>query len=369
MIAVFAYAFPHRKTQDFLTEIALAGHRDVTVFGAPFQQLKHGDPTRYWTTCLSTAPARGTPEICARLGFDYVACRHDDVELIRERVQEDGLTIGIVAGARILKRDVIEAFSGGIVNFHPGAIPETSGLDAFFYTIKKVVDAGVTTHLIDPRVDAGQFLAFDTVIINPDDTPETVQAKGYQLQIVALRRFLADLEVGALQPIPIDRPASNTPMTPEDKWQVLGQFSAWRAARYVAQSADRLLNAAAAGETKEVTRILSEMPNLVDTRHPKGWTPLIMAAFNQHLETVRALLEKGADADACGAKGTTVLMYAKTALMDQTDPDTTLLDVLIVAGADVTRCDMYGRNIESYVAHSPKLLSYFRDRRNYYGIC
>lgn len=362
MIAVFAYAFAHRKTHDFLCELALAGLHEVTVIGAPMQRLAGMDRTRYFRSTAPHAPPMDTALLCERLGFHFTELSHGDSDAIAELVRTGGLRLGIVSGARILKRAVIECFEEGIVNFHPGKIPETSGLDAFFYTVKNRVDAGVTTHFIDARVDAGDFLAFDAVPVQADDTLEDIQAKGYALQIVALRRFLHDWQAGNLLPRPINRPAKNAPMEPAEKWRMLQAFPAWRAARFVEQRGQKLITLCETGDQAGVMALLDEVPELLEYRTEKGWTPLVVAAFNQHRALVGALLAAGADPNAAGAKGTTVLMYAKTALMPQEAPDTGLLDDLIAAGADVGRCDVMGKDILHYVRDCPALHAYFSER-------
>lgn len=361
MIAVFAYAFPHRKSRDILTELALAGEKDVCVIAAPFEKLPVVDRTRYMQKALKSAPPQDTQIVAERLGFEYVEMRHSDIENVQQLVADRGITLGIVAGARIIKA-VIEAFSDGIVNFHPGRIPETSGLDAFFYTIKKGVDARVTTHFIDPRVDAGHQVYFDAVQVGPADTAEIVQENGYHLQITALRRFLADRRAGTLVAQVIDWSGKNQPMTPEEKWQTLLHFPTWRAARVMAQAAEKLHVACSEGEIDQIARLLESHPNLLETRTAQGWSPLILAAFHQHYDASHLLLSQGANPNATGQKGTTVLMYAKTALMGQKAPDTGLLDLLIEYGADPDRRDMYGRGILHYVTADPALMDYFKHK-------
>ena len=51
-LVVFAYAFPHRKTQDFLIELLVAVHTDLTVIGAPIKKLAHVDRTQYFRSSL-----------------------------------------------------------------------------------------------------------------------------------------------------------------------------------------------------------------------------------------------------------------------------------------------------------------------------
>lgn len=365
MIAVFAYAFPHRKSHDFLIELALAGIRDVTVIGAPFQKLPAMDRTDYIPRTLNAVPSINTEDLCDRLGFNFVEMRHDDIDGITDLVAAHKLELGIISGARILKRPVIDMFKQGIVNFHPGKIPETSGLDAFFYTIKNSVDAGITTHFIDPRVDAGQFLSFDAVRVSLTDSPEVVQENTYRTQIIALRRFIQSWKDDALTPKELHRPAKNDPMEPAEKCQMLLRFPGWRATRFRAQSFEKLRAACETGDVQLVSGLIEEQPDLLEATTEEGWTPLILAAFNQRYDLVAQLLDLGANPNATGHNGTTVLMYAKTALMKQPDASFELLDLLIDKGADPRRKDKYGRNVLDYVEQggADHLVHYFQKQR------
>lgn len=359
MIALFAYSFPHRKTHDFLCEIRACGVEEVVVFAAPFEKLLNVDRTVYINRTLRTASPLPTGELCRALGYRCFQIRHDDVEGIREIQRSTSFSLGIISGARILRSGVIDIFSDGIVNFHPGPLPETSGLDAFFYSIKNNVDAGVTTHFIDKRIDAGRRVAFDAVTMGLEDTPEIVQENSYNLQITALRRFLRLWKEGRISTEQVDRPKRNQPMSSDEKWDVLRSFPEWRASRYQAQQLEGLARACEAGDLETVQRILRVAPHLIDAPVKNGWSPLIIAAFNQHKQVVETLLEMGADPNSCGKKGTTVLMYAKSALVGQADPDLSLLELLIGRGADPKRCDMFGRRVLDYVENDPTLGSFF----------
>ena len=349
MIAVFAYDFPHRKTHDFLLELAAAGFRDVLVLAAPWRALGQPDRTVHIPKRLRTAAPLATEALCTSLGFRHATVDHRESETVRALLAEHGISFGVISGARILKRAVIESCPDGLVNIHPGPLPETSGLDALFYTIAKGVPAGVTTHLIDARVDAGARLFFDELRVGPDDPIEIVQANLYQLQIVALRRVLESWRAATLRCEPIDRPSRNAPMTPDEKRAALSAFPAWRAAQWLRGLRRDLFAACEAGETGRALRLLGQMPELIETRTPEGWTPLIVAAFHQHYDLAQALLDRGADPNATGRKGTTVLMYAKTALLGRDRPDTRLLDLLLARGADPGRRDMHGRGLLDYI--------------------
>lgn len=348
-IAVFAYSFAHKKTQDFLLELAAVGFRDVTVIGAPWKALPHTDSNRYFPTMLRSATALATTDVCRALGLAFHELEHDDVTAIAALRDDKKFRLGIISGARIIKRAVIELFDEGILNIHPGKLPETSGLDLFFYTITKNVPMGVTAHYIDPRVDAGDELFFEETPLGPDDTIEVVQSNNYQSQIRALRRYIAVRDAGALTLTPVNRSRKNEPMTPEEKRHAVEAFAPWRVAQYRAQLGRALFAACRDGDAGKVARLLVTFPDLIECRSPEGWTPLIVACHAQHAFVVETLLAHGADANACGMKGTSVLMYAKTALLGQDAPDFTILQALIDAGADPSRCDAFGRDVFHYL--------------------
>ena len=52
----------------------------------------------------------------------------------------------------------IKGLSKGIINFHPGLIPEARGLDTPQWCIYDGIPLGVTSHFIDSKVDAGRII-------------------------------------------------------------------------------------------------------------------------------------------------------------------------------------------------------------------
>jgi len=138
-------------------------------------------------------------------------------------------------------------------------------------------------------------------------------------------------------------------MTPEEKRAAIAAFPNWRVAQYRAQRGRALLAACRDGDARKVEQILEEFPDLVEFRSPEGWTPLIVAAHGQKEDVVKVLLDNKADPNACGKKGTTVLMYAKSALLGQNEPDFTILEMLLKTGADPSRHDALGQDIFHYL--------------------
>lgn len=53
---------------------------------------------------------------------------------------------------------------------HPGILPDNRGLDNLKWAIIKDLDQGVTTHLIDSKIDRGRLINRQKIKIYKDDT-------------------------------------------------------------------------------------------------------------------------------------------------------------------------------------------------------
>ena len=145
-VVVFAYNFPHRKTQDFLFHLFACGIKVNHVFAADAVKLDI-PPSEVRTKIRHCTPLHPS-DVAKSIGAQYHQVPHQGSQ-INALIEEINPEIGIIAGARILKADVINGFRNGIINFHPGMIPEARGLDALLWTIRNDISLGVTSHLID----------------------------------------------------------------------------------------------------------------------------------------------------------------------------------------------------------------------------
>lgn len=130
--------------------------------------------------------------ICNLLSIPMVVANHNskEVAVTLRKMQAD---LGVVLGARILKRPTIDEFKHGVLNLHAGLIPENRGLDNVQWAVVDDVPQGVTAHLIDESIDAGQILQMDTINIDIDDTIMDLQLKLMSLEqsllVDTLQRF------------------------------------------------------------------------------------------------------------------------------------------------------------------------------------
>lgn len=78
---------------------------------------------------------------------------------------------------RILKRDVVAAYEGRIVNLHISLLPWNRGADPNFWSFFDSTPKGVTIHRIDEGMDTGALLAQREMRFAADETLATSYEK------------------------------------------------------------------------------------------------------------------------------------------------------------------------------------------------
>lgn len=95
--------------------------------------------------------------------------------------------------------------------------------------------------------------------------------------------------------------------------------------------------AAYQGDTAKLTELLDKKGAVVDVPEKRGFTPLMLAAGNNHPEAVKLLIERGANVNYKNKEGMTALHKAAA------DGDLATVDILLKAGADPNATDTQGR--------------------------
>lgn len=190
---VFAYNWPHKKTQDILlrlwveeVDVACVVAMDPVPLNIP-PSSKRVKPQH-----VDLVHPRRVAE---RMSVPYHEVQHNTSECA-EILRDAGVNLGVIAGARILKGPVLDAPTRGILNLHPGLIPEVRGLDALKWAIYEDQPLGVTAHLIDERVDAGRIVLRREIELRPDDTWIDLSLRLYETELNVLPDAIRVLQEG-----------------------------------------------------------------------------------------------------------------------------------------------------------------------------
>ena len=143
------------------------GFEVALVVAQPFKKLKVPKSKFQISPKL---PVYGDLEmICEKNRITYLAADHDSYESVAA-IGRHKCDLGLILGARILKPNTIKKFEYGILNIHPGAIPENRGLDNFKWAIINKLKMANTAHLIDEKIDMGRIIKIKETNYHDDDT-------------------------------------------------------------------------------------------------------------------------------------------------------------------------------------------------------
>ncbi len=166
-LGIFAYNFPHKKTQEGILALLMHRYPIAAIFAADPVELK------FYQSSVRIAP-KGLEyvhprDLAVRFDIPYHVVVHNSAEC-EELIKKYELDVGIILGARILKENTINAFKIGIINMHPGMLPHNRGLDNIKWAILKGYKQGVSVHLISKEIDQGSLIVQREIGVHEDDT-------------------------------------------------------------------------------------------------------------------------------------------------------------------------------------------------------
>jgi methionyl-tRNA formyltransferase len=112
---------------------------------------------------------------------------------------------------------------------------------------------------------------------------------------------------------------------------------------------DELLTACQHGNLQKVIEICA-IKEHINAVGKNGWTPLIVATYNNQIDIVKKLILMGADIYAKNFNGTNLLMYAKDAFYNTGDME--LFKLFIQLGLSVMECDYNRKNLINYIQYN-----------------
>lgn len=219
-IALFCYNFPHRKTQDFLFRLFVENFHVSLILAANPVDLKIPPPT-VRTKIRSNEGLIHPSKIAEKFGWQYVITEHNSPQT-SDIIKSNNIDIAIISGSRILKKNIIDSVNIGIINFHPGLLPEVRGLDALQWALHEGHGIGVTAHLIDHRIDSGLMLLKREIPLHGDDTIFDLSQRLTDIQADMLPQALRKLSEGKEKLLPIGEGTLHGKMPPELEAQLGG---------------------------------------------------------------------------------------------------------------------------------------------------
>ena len=96
----------------------------------------------------------------------------------------------ILMGGGILKAETINIAKQGVLNAHPGLLPNIRGQDAIIHSVLQNIPVGITLHFIDPGIDTGDIIERYMVPIEKGDTYQNIKFRSDTLSNAIIVRFV-----------------------------------------------------------------------------------------------------------------------------------------------------------------------------------
>ena len=110
---------------------------------------------------------------------------------------------------------------------------------------------------------------------------------------------------------------------------------------------------------------LATIPKILTFQNEEGWTPLIVAVYNNNIEIALSLISLGVDIMVTNYKGTNLLMYAKSAFVRYND--STMIELCKNLDIDVFQKDFASHSVLDYCIKNNELEA-FEEIKSIYRI-
>ncbi len=196
-ICLFVYNFKHKKSQEGIIKLITSGFKISQVIA--MNKKKIISPKKAIEIVPRDIDFLNPKILCKILKIPFKVTDHNSKNC-EKFLKKKKYDLGIILGARILKEEIINCFKIGILNLHPGILPENRGLDTYQWAICNNLPQGATAHLIDRKMDKGRILFKKKINIYNQDTIKDfylrVQSLELELMIKSLNVLNKNINFG-----------------------------------------------------------------------------------------------------------------------------------------------------------------------------
>ena len=123
-----------------------------------------------------------------------------DWELIDKALTDNQIQLIVLAGfLAIIPARICQKWEKRIINIHPSLLPKFGGKGMYGIRVQEAVlaagekEAGCTVHYVSAEVDGGSIIAQATIIVEPNDTAETLSHRVQKAEKKLLPKVIGNL--------------------------------------------------------------------------------------------------------------------------------------------------------------------------------
>jgi methionyl-tRNA formyltransferase len=140
----------------------------------------------------------------------HAVAKHDSAHCLPLLADLD-LDLLVLGGTRIVRGALLDLPRHGVVNSHPGLLPDCRGSASPAWSVYHDLPLGATTHLCDARIDTGDVLLRREIAVHRGDTYEDLCTRTMVLASTLMVEALEAFERGAWELLRTPQGASDRP--------------------------------------------------------------------------------------------------------------------------------------------------------------
>ena len=178
-------------------------HMNIAVFasgtGTTLQTLIDHQAQYNYTVAL-VVTNRECTAIERAISHHIPSLQTKDWETIDKALESNQIQLIILAGfLAIIPAWICQKWEKRIINIHPSLLPKFGGKGMYGIRVQEAVlaagetEAGCTVHYVSAEVDGGCIIAQATILVEPNDTPETLSQRVQQEEKALLPNVVGKL--------------------------------------------------------------------------------------------------------------------------------------------------------------------------------
>ncbi len=147
----------HPYGREMLAQLVTAGHVPTVVVQED-SKLADTEREKFLDRIQGHPVAEEISSIVARAGGRLESMPVHRSKALVDCLEGLELDLVVLGGTRILRGPILRTARGGVVNSHPGLLPECRGSASPAWSVVHDIPVGATTHLCDSGIDTGDLL-------------------------------------------------------------------------------------------------------------------------------------------------------------------------------------------------------------------
>ncbi|WP_223508906.1 MULTISPECIES: formyltransferase family protein [unclassified Pseudomonas] len=168
----------HPRGCEMLATLVATGHKPSIVIEELSELGASGtlEQNAVLSQLTGYTPSESVETICTKNKIPYRLVSNVNDDQCLGYIQDSSITLVVLGDTRIIRPHLIDESKMGIINVHPGVLPEVRGNNPYAWAVLEGSQQGVTVHFIDKGVDTGPILLKKILTEAPKDYPTLVKS-------------------------------------------------------------------------------------------------------------------------------------------------------------------------------------------------